>query len=81
MKPAPADVRAYRERIQARFNLGITQAQDWCAKAVGASRWPTEQGAWSVSGTGGTEFRFELGRRYTLLGNCYAYQNHPGNPD
>lgn len=30
MKPAPADVRAYRERIQARFNLGITQAQDWC---------------------------------------------------
>ena len=38
MKPAPADVRAYRERIQARFNLGITQAQDWCAKAVCASR-------------------------------------------
>ena len=38
MKPSHAEIRAYRERIQARFNMGITQAQDWCANAVGASR-------------------------------------------
>ena len=38
MKPSPADVRAYRERVQDRLGLGITQAQDWCAKTVGTSR-------------------------------------------
>ena len=38
MKPSHAEIRAYRERVQDRLGLGITQAQDWCAAAVGASR-------------------------------------------
>ena len=36
--PAPADVLAAREAIQARLGVGITAAQDWCAAAVHTSR-------------------------------------------
>ncbi len=36
--PAPADVLAAREAIQAKLGLGITAAQDWCATALNTSR-------------------------------------------
>lgn len=41
--PAPADVLAAREAIQARLGIGITAAQDWCAAAVHTKRRPWQQ--------------------------------------
>jgi len=41
--PAPADVLAAREAIQARLGVGITAAQDWCAAAVHTKRRPWQQ--------------------------------------
>ena len=36
--PAPAEVLAAREAVQARLECGITAAQDWCAEVLHTSR-------------------------------------------
>ena len=36
--PAPSDVKAARENIQAAKGIGITAAQDWCAEQVHTTR-------------------------------------------
>ena len=36
--PAPEEVKAARENIQATKDLGITAAQDWCAEQVHTTR-------------------------------------------
>ena len=36
--PAPSDVKAARENIQAANGIGITAAQDWCAEQVHTTR-------------------------------------------
>ena len=41
--PAPANVLAAREAIQARLGGGITAAQDWCAAALHTKRRPWQQ--------------------------------------
>lgn len=38
MRPDPDQVRAAREAVQADRGMGITAAQDWCAKQVHTSR-------------------------------------------
>lgn len=41
--PAPADVLAAREAVQAKLGIGITAAQDWCAEKVHTKRRPWQQ--------------------------------------
>lgn len=36
--PEPEEVKALRERVQARESIGITAAQDWCAEQLHTSR-------------------------------------------
>ncbi len=38
MNPTPKQVKEVREAVQAHANLGITDAQDWCAAALHTSR-------------------------------------------
>lgn len=44
--PRPAEVVAAREKVQAHFDLGVTEAQDWCAEKLHTSRRAFQQ--WEV---------------------------------
>lgn len=49
MTPTPTQVRRLREKIQKKMDLGITEAQDWCAEALHTSRrafqqWEAKEG-------------------------------------